>query len=77
MGTPVENLIKVGNKCYWLDPAANEMKKAARKKALKRLFTIISINGDIEGKYKSDDDIVLISDGCTESEVFASELVIA
>lgn len=49
MGTPVENLIKVGNKCYWLDPAANEMKKAARKKALKRLFTIISINGDTEG----------------------------
>lgn len=74
--TPIESLLKVGNKCFWIDPAINDYKKTEKKKALKRIFTIISINGDENGVFKSDDDIIVISDGNTESEVFAKELVI-
>lgn len=77
MGTPIENLIKVGNKCYWLNPAINKMKKNEKKKALKKLFNIVAINGDKNGVYKSNSDTILISDESTENEVFASELVIA
>lgn len=74
--TPIESLIKVGNKCFWVDPNINSYKKTEKKKALKRIFTIISINGDENGVFNSDDDIILISDGNTENEVFAKELVI-
>lgn len=73
---PIENLIKVGNQCYWLDPALYSYRKNTRKKALKRIFTIVAINGEADGVYTDEDDIILISDGTTESEVYANELVI-
>lgn len=76
MGTSVENLIKVGNQCYWLDKSINTQSKAARKKSLKRLFTIVSINGKTDGVYESSNDVITISDGTIQQEVVASELVI-
>ena len=73
---PIENLIKVGNQCYWLERALYLYRKNTTKKALKIIFAIVAINGEAVGVYTDEDDIILISDGTTESEVYANELVI-
>lgn len=67
--------IKVGAKCAWDDPAINEYSNDVEM-AKKRVFTVISVNGDTEGRCEEPDDIVLISDGITEAEVYAKELVL-
>ena len=57
-------MFKIGDKVKWIDPAINDYPIEDREDALNRIFNIISINGDI----------ILISDGETEVEVFEEEL---
>ena len=57
-------MLKIGDKVKWNDPAINDYPIEDREDALNRIFNIISINGDI----------ILISDGETEVEVFEEEL---
>ena len=73
--TNIKDLIKVGNKCYWLDPEIKEYPKKERQDILKREFVIQMINGESNEEYKNEDDIILISDDFTETEVYANELV--
>ena len=56
--------LKVGTRCRWNDPAIGDYRPEERVMALNRVFTVTSIRGEI----------ILISDGVTEAEVFAHEL---
>lgn len=65
--------IKVGKTCLWKDPACYDY-EGQMCEALKREFTIVSIGEhDI---FENDDDIILLSDGITEVQTFANEIVI-
>ncbi len=72
----LETLVRIGNKCYWNDPAIQEYPKRSRLSALKRVFVIVKINGNENGIYTEKDDIILIKDtkSGTEAEVYANEL---
>lgn len=59
------NWIKVGAKCRWNDPAINDYSSEYKKSAWTRIFTVVSVNGDI----------VTIDDGFTTAEAYAHELV--
>lgn len=59
------NWIKVGAKCRWNDPAINDYSSENKKSAWTRIFTVVSVNGDI----------VTIDDGFTTAEAYAHELV--
>jgi len=55
---------KVGDKVKWFDPAIDEYDEKDRQEQLDRVFTIFDIN----------DDIISISDGFSEAEVYDCEL---
>ena len=57
-------MLKVGDRVKWNDPNIEDYSKEERQNALKRVFTIDSISGDI----------YLISDGYSEAEVTKNEL---
>ena len=57
-------MLKIGDKVKWDDPEINDYPIEDREDVLNSIFNIISINGDI----------ILISDGETEAEVFEEEL---
>lgn len=57
-------MLKIGDKVKWDDPAINDYPINDREDALNRIFEIVSINGDI----------ILITDGVTEVEVYEEEL---
>lgn len=59
------NKFKIGDKVRWNDPAISDYESGDRQAALDREFTIYDINGDI----------ISISDGYSEAEVTAGELV--
>lgn len=67
--------IKIGSKVKWNDPAVEDYDMKYRKKVLNRIFKVFSINGGAES-CASGDDIVCISDGFSEAEVYARELVV-
>ena len=60
-----QELLKVGTKCKWNDPAIDDYPKKDRKKLLNRVFTVEQINGEV---------ILISDDEGTEAEVFACEL---
>ena len=57
-------MFKIGDKVKWNDPAINDYPIEDREDVLNRIFDIVSINGDI----------ILISDGVSEVEVYEEEL---
>ena len=57
-------MLKIGDKVKWDDSAINDYPINDREDALNRIFEIVSINGDI----------ILITDGVTEVEVYEEEL---
>ena len=68
--------IKIGSKVKWNDPAIEDYDMRERKKMLNRIFKVMSIQGESNVKCTEEDDIVLISDGYSEAEVYARELVV-
>lgn len=68
--------IKIGSKCYWNDSAINDYPIEEQSALLERVFTVVQINGSDFGSVTSSDDIILISDGDTEAEVFVDELIL-
>ena len=61
--------IKSGVKCRWNDPGINDYEPEERQGVLARVFEVVSAPQEIE-----DDTVILISDGHSEAEVYASEL---
>lgn len=57
-------MLKIGDKVKWIDPAINDYPLWDREDVLERTFEIVSIN----------EDIILITDGVTEVEVYEEEL---
>lgn len=68
--------IKIGSKVKWNDPAVEDYDTKYRKKVLNRIFKVFSINNGGDERCESGDDIVCISDGFSEAEVYARELVL-
>ena len=60
-----QELLKVGTKCKWNDPAIDDYPEEDREGILNRVFTIEEINGEV---------ILISDDEGTEAEVFACEL---
>ena len=62
--------LKVGDKVRWNDPGIDDYPIEDRAEARNRVFTIHEIKGE------DMDSIILITDGCTEVETTANELVL-
>lgn len=68
--------IKIGSKVKWNEPGIEDYDIKYRKKVLDRIFKVFSINNGKSEKCENGDDIVGISDGFSEAEVYARELII-
>lgn len=64
--------ITIGQRVKWNDPCINEYGDDAEEQ-LNKTWEVYDIKTE-DGTVTYDDDIVCISDGVSEAEVFASEL---